>query len=196
MAIGAYIKASVRVAKGSAIMHQASVRGTWYQANDNLEAAQSAGELLSPASIALSTFHWVRVPDGATRILYRAKSDVAATTVVTSPIVQIWGAYGIIGEDGSFSTTAGTQALSGTDAAANFARFLRLDGITSGATGVTLTLAVTGVLNDASYRYHEVADLTGVDLKGAEYVGIIVATAGSLTGGASNGVYGEILFIN
>lgn len=186
MAIGSMLRAGVSTI--GQIIHTASIKGKWIVCHDNLEAtAETAAVLLKPYSAVTTTLHWVKVPDGATRVMIRAKNDAAATTFTTSPAVVIMGAYGTPNDAGEFS---------GTVADAHYARFLRLDTADSNGAAVTLTLAATGNQEDASFEYSDVPTLDGYDLKGCDYVAMLVQTAANVTGGALNGVYGELMFLN
>lgn len=185
MAIGGILRQGVKTANN--VVNIASVKAWWFVCHDNLEAAAETTGLLQPYAIATSAFHWVKVPDGATRVLIRARNDAAATTFTTSPVVRI------IGMDGT-PTDAG--AFTGTTGDANFGEPTRLDNVDANATGVTLTLAATLNLEDGSYEYSDPPDLTGYDLKGCSYVGMAVETAANVTGGALNGVVGQMRFLN
>lgn len=180
MAIGGFLGANPSVVSGRCVVN-ASANGDWIVANDDAETAQSATDLLRPAAIDDSVFHWVKVGPNATRVLVRARQAVGAT-VTTSPVVRIIGAFGSIASDGTF-------ADDGT------VRFLRLDSADWNATGVTLTLVSsgTGLNRDTSYAYTDVSTLDGYDMKGANYIGIAVETAANVNSGT---VPIEVLFIN
>lgn len=177
-------------AKGSP-NNPSSVETNWVQCHDNIEAtADAASVLLKPWNSAKTSFHWVRVPELATRLLVRGKVDAAATTISTAPVVWIVGAHG-----GDPSTT--TNNFTDTPGATTFAKYTRLDNADQDATGITLTLCVTTQgMEDASYVYGNPYNLDGFDLKGARYVGLMVATAASVTGGAANAAYAEFAFLN
>lgn len=194
MAIGAIIRAGTI---GGQPTFLASVKGQWVQCHDNLEAtAESATVLLKPWSAATSSLHWVKVPDGATRILIRAKNDAAATTFTTDARVRMFGAFTVGTGTKVDSAVDAANGFSGTPGDANFAEFLRLDSADANANGQTLVLTATGNLEDASFEYSDPPDLTGYDLKGAQYVGMLPDTAANVTGGAAHGVYGELIFLN
>lgn len=181
------------------LVHQASVRGQWVQVNDDLETADTAN-LLKPWNITRTTFHWAEVPQWATRVLVRARIDLAATTFTTSPVVRMVGAHlrNVDTQTGDNSVKL-NQAFSGTSTDANSAAFLRLDAAAANAAGVTLSVAsakTTMFIDTAGYIYCDPPDLTGYDVKGSRYVGMMVETAAVVTGGASNGVFGDILFLN
>lgn len=166
----------------------ASARGNWVVINDDAETAQSATDLLRPAAIDDAVYHWCEVRDGATRCLVRARMAVGAT-VTTSPVVRLVGAYGQITSDGSFPNTSAA-------AVARNPLFLRLDSADWNAAGFTLTLVTsgTGLNRDNDFAYTDIMpDLDGYDLKGANYVGIMVETAANVDTGT---VLVEILLLN
>lgn len=168
MAIGSLYKAgilpgSVQVtAPGSAL-------SAWTTAYDDAETV--TGQTLNHTAITDSVFHWVEVPSGCTRVLVRAKYAVGAT-VTTSPIIYVVGGWGPLNENGS-APTDGTF------------RTMRLDTTDSNGTGITLTLVSsgTGQIVDGTYAYSDPPSLDGYDLKGAKYVGIVVATAANVNSG-------------
>lgn len=178
------------VQNGSMPVHViASARGNWVTVNDDAETAQSATDLLRPAAIDDSVFHWCEVRDGATRCLIRARMAIAAT-VTTSPVVRVFGAYG--------TSINGTGAWPDTSAAAvaGDPYFLRLDNVDWNAAGLTLTLVTTGTgLNrDNDYAYTDVMpDLTGIDMKGCAWIGVAVETAANVDTGT---VPIQLLFLN
>lgn len=179
MAIGLAVRANTKVP--GQVVYPASAGGTWITANDDAETAQAGTDLLRPAAIDDATFHWVKVGSGATRVLVRAKFAVAAV-VTTDPVVRVLAAYGE-------PDTIGAFADDGT------VKFLRLDNQDANAAGVTLDLITSGAsgLRDTTYGYSDPYDLTGFDLKGADYVGIAVETASATDTGT---VAIELLFIN
>ena len=188
MAIGAQKQGSV--SSGSMPLRViASARGNWVTVNDDAETAQSATMLLRPASITDSTFHWMEVRDGATRCLVRARQAVGAT-VTTSPVIRVIGAYGTsIASDGSWPNTS-AAAIAGDPL------FLRLDNADWNAAGLTLTLVTsgTGLNRDNDYAYTDVMpDLTGIDMKGCSWVGVMVETAANVSAGT---VPIQILLLN
>lgn len=181
--------------KGSA-SNPSSVETNWVQCHDNLEAtADAASVYLKPYDSAKTSFHWVRVPDNATRVLVRGKVDAAATTIATAPIVAIIGAKGgdPVAATNNFSGVHPTASA----ANANFAKYTRIDNADQNAAGITLTLCVTTAgFEDNTYVYGDPYDLTGFDVKGSRYVGLMVLTAASVTGGASNAALAEFAFLN
>lgn len=180
------------------LVHAVSVRGAWTQINDDLETADTAN-LLKPWNISRSTFGWLIVPDWATRVLVRAKIDLASTTYTTSPVVRMVGAFPTNADIATArNKILATPGFSGTAGDANAAEFLRLDAPAANATGVTLSVTAaktTMFIDTAGYIYCDPPDLTGYDLKGSGYLGMMVETAAAVTGGAANGVFGEVLFL-
>lgn len=179
-------------------VHTASVRGQWQQVNDDLETAEAAADLLKPWNITRSTFHWCKVPEWATRVLVRGKIDLASTTYTTAPVVRLVGAFPFDLSTNGLDTIR-KSGFSGVATDVNGAEFLRLDAATANATGPTIPIAAsktTMFIDSTGYIYTDPIDLTGYDVKGAWYVGLMVETAAVVTGGASNGVFGELLFLN
>lgn len=183
MAIGALRRANT-VTEAGPIVYPASAKATWITANDDAETAQSAGDLLAPAAIDDSVFHWVKVGPGVTRVLIRARQAIAAT-VTTSPVVRV---YGLWSDDEEVSGAFDTDGTGGV-------RCLRLDNADANASGVTLTLVTsgTGLMQDSAYAYTDVPTLDGYDLKGAPFVGVAVETAANVNSGT---VPIEVLFVN
>lgn len=156
------------------------------QANDDLETAESAAELLKPWSITasrLGDLHWIRVPDNALAVIPRARNDAAMSAVATSPVVRLIGAYGTPNGDGGFS---------GDPDDPNYGRFVRLDNADFNAAGLSLTLATTGNNEDSDFEHSDLPSLTGYALLGCHYVGMLVETAASITGANA---YGDLLFL-
>lgn len=189
MAIGGQTRGGVQ-SGGMNVMMPASGGGTWVVVNDNAETAQSSTDLLRPAAIDDSTFHWCKVGDGATRCLVRARMTADSNTVAQDPIIRVFGAYGTsINGDGSWPDTSAA-------ATAGDPRFLRLDNVDWNAAGLTIDLVTdgAGMNRDATYAYSDVVpDLTGLDLKGCQWVGVAVQQAADVSTGT---VPIEILFLN
>lgn len=182
MAIGGYVGGNP-FSPGQ-LVNPVSVKGTWVIANDDAEQVNSATELLYPASINDATFHWVKVGPGCGRVLVRARIAVAAT-VTTDPVVRIIGAYGslVAGDNSSFATDGTVQ-------------FMRLDNVDANAAGLTLDLvsSASGQMQDATYAYSDpLPDLDGIDLKGADYVGVLIETAANVNAGV---VAVQLLMLN
>lgn len=171
------------------IVQVCSVRGRFQVINTDLKTADTAN-LLKPWNITRSDVYWLKVPEGATRGLFRAR-DLATAVVTTSPVVRLWGAYPALpGRDADVAIR--DSGMSGTITATNFAEFMRLDAADQNAAGFLLTFNATTNSIDATYGYTNVFDLTGYDLKGASYIAMIVETAASVVGAAM----GQVLFLN
>lgn len=167
------------------VVQFASTQGGWLVAHDDLEAAaDSAANMLKPWNISKASMHWVEVPKNATRVWVRARQDAATSAVTTSPVVRLMGANGMLD-----STNA---TFSGTTTADSFAEFTRIDDAADdNGTGQTLTLATTGLLEDASFEY---SDKKGpYDCVGCTHVAILVETAANV---ADGGVKGQLKFTN
>ena len=185
MAVGAKIQGDG--SSSNTLVCAASVKTKWTVVHDDLTAtAETSTVLLQPWSSTTSSLHWVRVPDGCTRVMVRARKTNPSGNTATSPIVQIWGADGTPDANGAYS---------GTPGAANFSEFTRLDASAANGTGITLTLTSggTGMTSDATYAYSNPADLTGIDCKGCHWIAMLTATAASVT---SASVVGQFRFIN
>lgn len=137
---------------------------------DATATAQTAAELMYPQSVTASAITVVKLGDGVTRALIRARLTTATTAVATSPVVRV---FAIIGDN--------------ADDWADGVPF-RLDNLDSDAAGKTLTLPAspsnTNMLRDGTYRYSDAISLTATDLQGATHLVVLVETAASITGGA------------
>ena len=170
-------------ARGANIRHEgmatvsAGAGSTWIVANDDASTAQT-GKALTPNSISDSTFHWVR-RGHASKMLMRAVMTDGTATVTTDPQVLVMGMWGTLSEhEGPYLPDYG-------------ARFLRLDNVDAAASSITLKIATSGanLLNSSNVGgsdYVPVSDansLTPIELKGCDYVGIVVTTAASVSAG-------------
>lgn len=174
-------------ARGANIRHEgmatvsAGAGSTWIVANDDASTAQT-GNALTPDAIADSTFHWVR-RGHASKMLMRAVMTDGTATVTTDPQVLVMGMWGSFEGDPSLPLSTYRPAYG--------ARFMRLDNADSAASGITLDIATSGanLLNSSNVAgddYAPVSDansLTPIELKGCDYVGIVVTTAASVSAG-------------
>lgn len=147
-------------------------------ANSDATAAQSATELKLPTSVSGTAFRWLAVGPGVTRVELRLRFPVGTTSVTTSPVVRLLGA--IITDGGLTVPSSTTGDLSGTGV-----EFRRLDTTTETASGVPLTAFVPGStagLRDATYAYSNPSDQ--FDVRGCHYIGVMVETAASVSGGS------------
>jgi hypothetical protein len=162
------------------------------EANTDLQTTDTAN-LLTPQLVTRAAVRWLEVPAASTRILIRGR-NLATMSAAGTPaaVVSIWGAVG--GPNRTLDATATTSPWGTSPTATNGGVFMRLDNADSGATGVTLTFATTGNLEDGTYEYTDLVDLTGIDLKGCSYVTALVATACAVTGSAA--VDCQFKFIN
>lgn len=193
MAIGSARGGNVKTGSGKVVI-PASCKGIWITAHDDLEQTVPATPL-NPATITDSTFHWVKVPEGATRCLLRAQAT-KTNTVTTDPIVRLYGVYpsedavfdkygDIINEDGSFDDD-GTIL------------FMRLDLAETAGTGITLDIETNhpNRMFDAHATpkaYSNPPTITPYDLLGAWYIGVVPLTASATSAGV---VKAQVLFIN
>lgn len=164
------------------LVHVASTTGSWVQCNTDLETADTAN-LLKPWNVSRAAVVWLRVPDGATRCYLRGRNEAVMSAAGTpAAVVQVWGANG----------TPSSTGFSGTTTDSNYAQFTRLDNADAGNAGVTLTFATTGNLEDATWEYTDLPDLTGYDCKGCTHVTVLVSTACALTGASG---YADLKFV-
>lgn len=183
MAVGATIKsAAMPDPKGDALpLPLACI----VDANDDARTAQAAGDLLNPFLIDDSVFHWVKVPQAATRFYIRGRTASTLASVTTDPIVQIWGT--ILDPADGVSTAITCKPF-------------RLDNADVAATGVTLDLVAsgTGLQTDGTNFYTDVLPSTvgwtgGYPTMGFAYIGIPVATAAVLSSNVAVAV--EVIFM-
>ncbi len=168
MAVGDVRSGNILALNGS-VSYPTSAGSTWVTVNDDARTAQSAGDLLEPASIDDSVFHWCK-RNNATRVIVRALDP--AGTLTTSPVVRLILGWGTL--DGSSPATT--------------AKFMRGDNADSNATGFTLTLVslATGQIADADGNIHsDPSTLEGYDLLGCDFFGIAVETAAAFSAGAA-----------
>lgn len=171
--------------KGGNIRHSgpeticAGAGSSWIVANDDASTAQT-GKTLTPAAITDSTFHWVK-RGNASKMLMRALLETTGATVSTSPAVYVMGMWGQLAqpEGDVYGPVAG-------------ARFMRLDNADSNASAITLTVVQDGTnlifsSNAGGTDTVPASDpnsLTPIELKGCDYVGVVVVTAASVSAGA------------
>lgn len=154
------------------LVHVASTTGGWVNANADLETADTAN-LLQPYNVTRAAVTWIKVPDGATRCKIRGRNEAVMSAAGTpTAVVRVWGANG----------TPSSSGFSGTPGQANYAEFMRLDNADSNAAGISLTFATTGNLEDATWEYTDLPDLTGYDCQACNYVTVLVETVCALTG--------------
>lgn len=163
-----------------------TARGTWVVVHDDARIANSAAELLNPTSVDDSVCHWIPVDPSAAKITsLRCKVPIATTAVGTSPIVRVYLGWGTLADSGS-APSDGTF------------RFERLDNASQTAAGLTLTFDATPTtsdqFNDATYFYSTSVFQTPTDLKGANYILVLVETAGACTASAAMPI--EACFVN
>lgn len=175
MTLAAPTSGGVRGFDGHTLVHPSSVKGVWTEAVSNAQAtAATSGELKAPLSFAGSNCRWVKVHDGATRVVVRTRYE--ATTVTAAPVVYIFGAF-IEGEP----DTTTNQFPTGT-------KIMRLDAVQSG-TGLTLTSTVATDVSDGTYQYGDGKTFTSPytgssgDLCGAQWVLVVPSTAANVAGG-------------
>lgn len=163
-----------------------TARGTWVVVHDDARIANSAAELLNPTSVDDSVCHWVRLDRAASKICHlRCKVPIATTAVGTSPVVRVYLGYGALNEDGSVPTTGGF-------------RVERLDNADPAAEGLTLAFegspSASNQMHDAAWYYSRSVLQEPTDLRGADYLIVLVETAGVCTVSAAMPI--EACFVN
>lgn len=177
MAIASLVRAGVSWLSGRTAPGSSRILAPWQTIHENFESsAASAAELIRPLSVTSSDVHAVTVPEGASRMMVRARWT-AAGAVTTSPVVRVYGVYGTLNSSDWF-------ADDGT------AQIVRLDRNTTGAGGVTITLDATNDLRDTTYSYsanaiHSDTGEPWMDCKGAPYAFVLCSTAGNVAGAQS-----------
>lgn len=177
------------------IVHPCSIQSGWVEANTDLQTADTAN-LLTPQLVTRAAVKWLEVPASCSRILIRGRNlATMSATGTPSAVLSFWGATG--NPNRALAASATTSPWSTTPTGTNGGVFMRLDNADSGATGLTLTFATTGNLEDGTYEYTDLeatTGLTGLDLKGCAYVTALVATVCAVTGSAA--VDCQFKFIN
>lgn len=157
-----------------------TILGAWTTLVSDAQAtAATAPEQKAPLTFAGSSVRWVAVPPGAMRLALRCK--FAATTVTTSPIVRVYGAWPPPPTTPDATTnqfaTGGTVPIS------------RLDSTQTG-TAITLTCTIATDISDGTYQYSDPTSWTSPvttavgDLCGCSYVCVLVTTAANVSGGS------------
>lgn len=122
----------------------------WHTIHDDCtETAQSAAQLLRPATYSSTNIHPIRVPASANRVLLRLRYsvDITALTGIT------YAVYAVHGLDSGFTASTGAFADDGS------VQFMRIDQNLSTQTGGYFPAAyptLTGDiqdLRDTTYRY-------------------------------------------
>ena len=176
--VGATVGANLRPGAHPPIV-AASVHGTWTQVNDDATSATNQSRF-NPSGMTASNVHWTPLPVAqATRVLVQARIPIAATSVTaTTPSVAVIAAFKI------------SPGIEGDPVAqpTNY-RFIRVDSpnIADAATAMAWPAAspsTSNTLNDATYFYSNLPTTTGWDCLGAQYVTVLVGTAGTVSAGA------------
>ena len=154
---------------GTGITYSSQVYGEWVQVHDNAsETVQAGSVLLNPRTYSSTTIHPLVVTVG-TRVRLIAEMAVGTTLVTTSPVVRVFGADRFPDSSGAYPTNT---------------TFWRLDNAVFNATGVTLTLAVAGTLQqDATSVLSNPS--TDWNIYGAKSILVLPETAGAVSGGAN-----------
>lgn len=151
-----------------------SVTGDWTTIHSDASATAST-QALTPLSETSANVKWLKVPNRVVRVLVRCRYPTGASSLVTSPVIKLYGAWPGVGATAATKTEP-PFATDGT------VKIMRLDNVDSGAAGVTVTLDFTNDIGDATYKYSDPTSLDGYDLKGAAWIACLVTTAGAATG--------------
>ena len=159
-----------------------SLPSKWHLFDTDMErAANSAGELLDPLSVDMSTVVVVALGP-ATRVIFAAKSQ--ATVHTTSPVIRPWLFWGDWNQaERRFLSLEG---------------MMRADAATAAAAGTTLTLpavASNATMADSWLVGNPIPDRVGYDTLGATHMIVMRETAGVVTGGG-NLLQGVCLLLN
>lgn len=191
MAIGSIVKGSTALTNNTPNgSYPGSVLSDWVNVHDSLAATAATSTVLKTLlTNASANTHYCRVPAGATRCLVRARYSIGATAFSTQPLVKLYSIF-----DTQYDKNTGTEAA---PAFANdgTVRWMRIDAATIAAAGFQLTVAPSTDSLDTTYGYGDPYDLTGFDLKGGAYLGMLVSQAAVVSGGAGT-VWGQVLFLN
>lgn len=141
-------------------------------------AAASAAELREVLTFAGAGTAWAKVTEHAQRMLLRFAAD--ATTITTSPTVQVYGAW---------ATEDAAPSGANNQFAASAVRIARLDNDDLGA-GITLGATVAGSQKVGSVYYSKwytwntgsIPESRG-DLLGATHTLVLCSTAANVSGG-------------
>ena len=157
----------------------------WVDANTDLEHAMADSEIREPSTIADSAVTWIKVGEGVSSALLRAKYTQAISAAATSPGVRVVGAWlpnkpemGIEEFRDTYSST-----FSSDSTADNYGVFLRLDNADNDdATETTISIDPTHDFIDDDFKYSDPTSLTNIDLQGCQFVTVFCTTAASVTG--------------
>lgn len=159
----------------------ASVKGGWSTINSDAKTAQSAANLISPLACTDAAVYWVKVPDRATRAVFRTKFASTLTSMTTQAVVRV---YGIDTDLTTAPLTDGTQ------------KPMRLDNASPSATGVTLTITGAATdISDGTNRYGQPHSLTGLDCMGSRFIACFIETAAVINAGSGT-ISVEVMFLN
>lgn len=178
------------------LVHTSSTQSGWVVANSDLQTADSATNLLQPNLVTRAAVQWLEVPASATRFLLRGRNlATMSATGTPAAVVKLFGASSHVGgPNTSLAAPATTSPWATTPTAQYGGTFMCLDNADASATGITLTFATTTNMEDGTYEYTDLPDLTGYDCKGCSWIGVLVATPCAVTNSAT--VEAMVKFIN
>lgn len=191
MAIGATKGKAGIIPESAPVVVSGSSRGMLVlSVNDNALTAQGlTNKLYGPMTITDSTFHWLPISVGVTRIEVQARVARSTVTAITSPKIAIIGMWR-------------TDPNSTSDPAAAVADEFHFDRIDADMTaaGTTLTFPASPVTSPGNCRYDgtnwysAIAGGVQYDIRGAHYIGIVVTNAGASTGSVAMPI--DVLLLN
>jgi hypothetical protein len=117
----------------------------------------------------------IKVGDNGRRILLRCRVTDTTPTSVTAPAVYVYGLFG-----DNFQNGFGHFSVARVDNADPAAAAVSVP--INGTPGTANCTAAT--VDGVAYLYGPVISLDGIDLKGASYALVVVATAGAVTSGS------------
>lgn len=193
MAIGATKSKAGIIPESAPVVVSGSSRGVWIQGvNSDARTAQgTTTKLCSPLAITDSTFTWLPLAVGVTRVQVRARVPKATTAVGTSPLIALFALW----------RTDPNSTIDPSAAVADEFQFERLDAATLTATGSSLTFPASPTTSncryDATWFYSSMlstSPFNPTDMNGAHYLGIVVTVAGACTASAAMPI--DVLVMN
>lgn len=148
-----------------------SGRGVWVTAV--ADAKTALGSPLQPQT-AVGNSNLIKIGESGRRILLRCRT-VAGGSSGTAPVVYVYGLFGDV-----FAKTFDAYSVA------------RVDNADADAAGVTIPLnaapsssnATSATVDGTAYLFGDIVSLDGIDLKGAAYALVVVATGAALTDAA------------
>jgi len=165
MAIGSLKKANVKNTGNAESVAYVTPKGQWLTVNDDAYTAEVSNTLLKPMTIANSTFHAVQIPPNVNKILVRMLWPLSGLDPTSVPNIRAFGIY----TDGQPISVMGTDGTG--------LQFVKLNVVTWVATDLSLSIGTTTSCQDTVWMYSEVASITGYNILGADYLGVMSTLA-------------------